>query len=571
MNPNNGYEYTWAFLYYYYALGDVTTWAQGPYTYYYSSWMRDANGSTNPNGKVAWFGLNWDHVQGTTPAGPGTNGLMKNLLNLIDPSLLTSSGGGDEPILPYDGPVDIADAFAWVYSSNSGTISGGDGSDLAHRAVVSVIGTPKTIYFEAMARAKKDVSLNYEWQFEPTASFSTWTKYTSHAYTGGIDPDGTGPLVMGDPFPVNVRCYNSTYGSYASAPTTERDSDSVLVSVAGALAVDIMDNGSTFPGKTFTPDGSGNISFQVLYKIINGAAPYDSVWIDYDYNFSSFTNRVQITPTPGEGTGAFTLTIPSVVAGHSYYIAIRVNDADAPNLMDTYVWSQPVKGGSPVAVVNDNGTANVTAIETDLTTLGSGYTELTSSQISSGSDLAAYKVVIWCPGTSYGEISSTEEAIMINYVQVQHGNLFVPYYYLYGTSNSTFYQMLGSQYNFWTWFGSWWPCGGNDYYGHAYVVGSGPGGTITQLNTNYVSTATEGYGSYMINGSSGETVAMIGEPNYAPSYIEGMCRDNYTAGAGGKACWLGFNWNEILSTTPSTPGRAGALWNIIEILDSSVI
>jgi len=107
------------------------------------------------------------------------------------------------------------------------------------------------------------------------------------------------------------------------APSTDRDSDSVLVSVAGPLPVDITDNGSTFPGKTFMPDSNGDITFDVLYKISNGDPPYDSVWIDYDYNFVTFQNRVQITPTPGEGAGVYSLTIPDVAGGHSYYIAIR--------------------------------------------------------------------------------------------------------------------------------------------------------------------------------------------------------------------------------------------------------
>jgi len=66
-------------------------------------------------------------------------------------------------------------------------------------------------------------------------------------------------------------------------------------------------------------------------------------------------------------------------------------------LMDTYAWLQPVKGGSPIAVVNDGGTNNKNAIETDLTALGLGYSEVARSFISTAADLANYKLVIWCP------------------------------------------------------------------------------------------------------------------------------------------------------------------------------
>ncbi len=572
INPSNGYEYTWAYLYYYYALADVTKWGHGAYEYYWTTWIRDANGA-GVNGKMAYFGLQWDHIASTVPAGPGKKGLMQNILNLIDPSLLSAGGpGGLDPVDPYDGPVDIADVFAWVYDRNSGDLTGGNGDDGLNRAIVSVISTPKTIYFEAMARAKKDVNLIYQWEFMPSAGFGTWTKYTSYAYNGGVDPDGTGPATMGDPFPVNVRCYNSIYSSYAIAPTTERDNDSVLIQVYGPLPIDITDNGSTFPGMSYTPDGNGDITFQVLYRVSNGAPPYDSVWIDYDYNFVTFQNRVEVTPTPGEGSASYTLTIPDVTPGHSYYIAIRVNDADAPNLSDTYVWAQPVKGGTEIAVVNDGGSSNMTAIKTDLTALGAGYTEINSSSISSGSDLASYKLVIWCCTNSSSQISSAEENILINYVTVQHGNLFLPYQYLYNQySNTSFYQMLGHQYSFWSWYQSTWPCDGNNYYGYSYVMASGPGGSISYMSSSTVSPCTEAYYYYILNGSSGETRSICYEYGYGYYYAEGLVRDNYTAGAGGKAGWIGANWDAFTSTYPSTPGRKGALWNIIEYMDSSLI
>jgi hypothetical protein len=532
---------------------------------YYTATLRD-NRPSSAGGMGVFFGVPWNEYTTTSPSGAGRKGVLWNILNFVDPTICVGGGPSGETILPYDGPVDIADVFAWVYNSSGGTISGGNGDLPGDRATISVISTPKSIWFEAMARAKAAVSLLYDWEFEPSAGYTTWTKYTSHSYIGGITPPGG---VTGDPFPVNVRCYNSTYGSYAAAPPADRDSDSVLVSVAGALPVDINDNGSTFAGQTFTPDGNGDVTFTVLFTIANGIPPYDSVWVDYDYNFTSFQNRVQVTPTPGEGPGTCSVTIPDIVAGHSYYIAIRVNDADAPNLRDTYVWTLPVKGGSDIAVVNDGGTANKDAIEADLNALGVGYTEVASSSISSGSQLASYKLVIWCPPNSEGQISTSETSILMNYVQTQHGNLFIPYQNLYSNYDQSFCQMLGFQYTFWTWFGSYWPCGGNDSWGNPYIVGAGPGGTITQLNSNYISPCTEAY-YYYYQGGSSETHTLIGEPGYAPSYVEGLCRDNYTAGYGGMAAWIGMNWNDITSTTPSTPGRSGALWNIMEYIDPAL-
>jgi len=52
-----------------------------------------------------------------------------------------------------------------------------------------------------MARSKATVNIIYQWEFEPSAGYSTWTKYTSHAYTGGIDPDGGGPAAIGESVP----------------------------------------------------------------------------------------------------------------------------------------------------------------------------------------------------------------------------------------------------------------------------------------------------------------------------------------------------------------------------------
>jgi hypothetical protein len=493
---------------------------------YYTATLRD-NRPTSSGGIGVMFGVPWNEYTTTSPSGAGRKGVLWNILNYIDPTICVGGGPVGETILPYDGPVDIADTFAWVYNSNGGTISGGNGDLPGDRATISIIGTPKSIWFEAMARSKAAVSLLYDWEFEPSAGFTTWTKYTSHSYIGGIDPDGPGPQTMGDPFPVNVRCYNSTYGSFAAAPPAERDSDSVLVSVAGALPVDITDNGSTF---------------------------------------TSFTNRVQVGTNVAEGPGTFSLTITDIVAGHDYFVAIRVYNAAAPNSMDTYVWALPVKGGSSIAVVNDGGTTNKNAIENDLTALGAGYTEVASSSISSGSQLSSYKLVIWCPPYSYGAISAAEEAILVNYVATQHGNLFIPYSYCYGFGYSL-YSALGSGYGLMSWSMSSFGGSGTDYNGNGYLIGSGPGGTISSLNCSSTITVTDNLEPYGYQLTGTRNVAWESQGFWSL----GSAYDNYPSGSGGWAMYIGGNWDYFSGTTPSTPGRKGALWNLIEFMDPTII
>ncbi len=302
--------------YYYYNGGSATKTMCGEYGYtpYYVEGLLRDNYTAGDGGMACWVGANWDAFTGTTPATPGRKGALQNLIQYIDPEIFTAGGGGGggEAIDPYEGPVDIADVFAYVYAKDGSEIAGGDGDTVGTRAAVSVTtgSGPQTIFFDCMARANSGVNLIYQWEFTPSGGYSTWTKYTSYAYTGGIDPDGIGPLIEGDPFPVNVRVYNSSFSSYAVAPVTERDSDSVLVEVHGPLPVDISDNGTVFAGSYEKDDVTGDVTVNISYKIANGDPPYDSVWVDYDYNFVSFQDRIQVTPTPGEGSYSFDVVIP---------------------------------------------------------------------------------------------------------------------------------------------------------------------------------------------------------------------------------------------------------------------
>ena len=582
INPSNGYEYTWAYLYYYYALADVTKWGHGAYEYYWSTWVRDANGA-GENGKVAYFGLNWDHIASTTPAGPGKSGLMENMLNLIDPALLESGGsGGLDPIEPYDGPVDIADVFAWYYSSDGSLISGGHGDDLSHRVAISVISTPKTVNFDCLARAKSGVDLTYQWEFMPSGGYGTWTKYTSYAYTGGVDPDGSGPAATGDPFPVNCRVYNSTYGSYASAPAAERDSDSVLVQIAGALPVDIMDNGTVI-ASSYSKNISGNVVLDLKYKIINGAPPYDSVYVDYDYNFVSFQNRALVGTNVSDGTYTYTLTIPSP-SYRNYYIAIRVNDADAPNLGDTYVWTSPVKVAAPVVIVNTNTSSNaMTALKNDLTTIGCGYNEKQAASLQQSDVNGMSLVIVHLEDhrTSYSPSSFTSamKTIFINYWNAG-GNTIVMMpcesdYYLGGSFDNNWLapywdmEEYNSPYAYCYGYTGYW----DQFYDNCPTyngLANGPGGTVS--NVYYNKSSGNANILYLYNGYGRipSTRLLMGNGAYTQyNYYNSWY---LTTSGGGRNVIYGHGWDDTNSSSMSgTAGRSGMLRNLIEIANPSLM
>jgi len=523
-------------------------------------------------GKMVSIATNWHLFTTTSPAGPGRAGLLWNLLNWIDPEILIiePGGPGGDTIVPYEGPVDIADIYGWIYDKEGGDMSGGDTLD------INVAGGALQANFECVARANTGIDLVYEWEFEPSTGFGIWTRYTSHTYIGAIDVDGDSDTFF-DPddwFDVTCRVYDSSF-TYGTAPPDARDIDYFPMRVSGGVvSVWIDDNGTTF-SNPYELDGSGNLNCTLHYSVGGGDGVFDSVWVDYDYDFMSFNNMVEVTPTPGPGNKTYNLTIPSAEAGHDYYVAIRVTDNDAPNVTDTYAWMTPVYAGGSILVVSDNGSSNASAITTDLAALGAGYSQVNSSSISGAGDLSGYALVIWCPGYNYtSDISTTEAGWMHTYITgSSHGNVLIPssYQYMidYGYVYNDLIYDMGSSYGYWySWYQGTWPCYGNDPWGNAYVAGTGPGGTIDYMYSSYYPDTTDFYYGSLRTGSR----MFFSEYGYEGSYIEGGAYDNYSGtNNGGIGAWVGGDWNFFDSSSPTTPGRKGCLWNIIEYIDSSLI
>jgi len=506
-------------------------------------------------GRTVCFGTIWTNYTTTQPSGVGRSGVLLNILNYIDPDILTHTGGGggDDNIVPYDGPVDIADIYGWIYDEEGGSMDGGTELD------INVVSGAKKVNFECVARAATDIDLVYEWEFEPNEGFNIWTQYTAHTYSAGIDVDGDNDTNYDDDdwFDVTCRVYDSNY-SYATAPPESRDIDYFAMRVSSAVsAVWIDDNGTVFADSYEPDEVTGDVTVTLEYSVGGGDQVYDSVWVDYDYDFITFTERVEITPTPGPGDRTYNLTIPDAES-REYYIAIRVTDNDAPNVTDTYAWLDPVKAGGAVCVVNDGGTANVNAIEDDLDDLGIGYTEINSGDISSSADLEGYQLVIWCPPYSASTISSTEESYMMDYVDAG-GNVFIPYSYMYSTTN-TFKVYNGSSYIY-TWFGSQFPAPGS-----SYVVNSGPGGTITTVYCTYHTFSDFYYGNAQSN-----TSFVCTEYGYVGSYMDGAIRDNLPSDDDQGMCGWWAQWDYLTTTSPSSPGRSGALANILDYYVSDLV
>ena len=579
--PDGIYGSYVGYMWYSYAMSGVTKLAEGPVYYYWVSWMRDANAGGD-NGIVCWFGLNWDRIASTVPAGPGRTGVLQNLLNQINPELLVGGGGGSDDVAPWDGPVDIADVYAWLYAADGSEIAGGDGDTALDRAIVSVTtgSGPQQIWFECVARAAAGIDLVYEWEFEPSAGFGIWTKYTSHSYTGGIDPDGEGPLDVGDPFPVNVRVYDSTY-TYGTAPPESRDIDSVLVEVHGPLPVDISDDGTVIEGSYQPDEVTGDVTVELNYKIEFGDPPYDSVWVDYDYDFISFNDLVEVTPTPGEGSHSYDLVIPDAES-REYYIAIRVYNAGAPNAMDTYAWLDPVKVGAPVVLIRDDITTGAyDALAGDLDTIGLGYTEVNASSLTA-SDIEGAELVIWHGkdnATSYypSRITASLKQIFKDYWDAG-GNtiMIIPYEYYY---------YLGGSYDN-TWLQQYWDISGSypyaylftrsSYYSYYYNncrtyngAYSGPGGTCDYINYNK-SPHPERL-SYLYNlynrVPSNRRLIQAGIYTY---YLRSWYLDTTGATGGGRNVVYGSTWHST-NDSSMTGTRSGLLRNLVEVANPDLM
>jgi len=368
MDWTNWFSYYWlsayhSYLYYRYASSDTTKCAQSLSSYYWTVWMRDANGGTE-NGVFCFFGLNWEQIVSTKPEAVGSTGVMQNLLNLIDPLILTGGGAGEDEVVPYDGPVDIADMFGWIVDSEAGDMSGGTEMD------INVIGGPETVQFECLARASQGVDLIYQWEFEPGTGWSTLTRYTAHQYIAAIDVDGDGDTSYDDDdwFTVNSRVYDSTYGSFDTAPIDSRDSDTFDMRVNGGVTAVWIDDDGTVNGSPYDLEEDGSMIIGLDYAVGGGDTNYNGIVIDYDYDFITFDDppaagTVEVTPNGEDGSFHYDLTIEDASPGYEYYIAIRVYDDDAPNLYDTYAWLDPFSGGAPVGLINDGDTPMVTAFE----------------------------------------------------------------------------------------------------------------------------------------------------------------------------------------------------------------
>jgi|GEM_PF-3559045 len=487
--PSGSYYYSpyFSYLYYYYLYADVTVLCEGPYYYYKPSFKRDTNGGTE-NGIAAWFGLNWFDIEATTPATPGTDGVMQNLLNQINPDLLEGGGGGGDGISPWDGPVDIADIFGWMVDTEAGDMSGGTELD------INVVGGPETIQFECLARASAGVDLIYEWEFEPGDGYSIWTRYTAHTYIAALDIDGDGDTSYDDDdwFTVNARVYDSVYGNYASAPVDSRDMDVFDMRVSGGItAVWIDDDGTVFMNP-YEIDGSGNITVGLDYEVGGGDHNYNGIWIDYDYDFVTFNDTVEVTPTGTDGSFHYDLVIPSAQGGYEYYIAIKVYDDDAPNLYDVYAWLEPAMAGAGIAILNDGDTTQANTYADDMDDLGISYAEISRSDISDADDLAGYGLVIWCAqdtaSTSPPAINEDEQDILVEYVTDSGGDLLVTHNYFgsfdlhipYDPYNGTeFMDMFGVHYAVninWS--------GNANYMYSEDPWSSGPGGNFTSIHTS---------------------------------------------------------------------------------------
>ena len=587
---------------------------------------RDNNGSGVDGGMGVFQGRNWRYMKSTLPPDSGTSGtsdLMLNILNFIDPDLPGSGNpggggsggaGGGVQVNSYVGPLQIGDdtldpvrtgVTGWVIREAATEVldilNGGDGSDAdnigpptepwEHTAVISVIIDPVPIRFECMAHASPEVNIKYEWKFYPDwyyqaggpkegePAWEEWTRYTANYYPGGVDPDGAGPLDYGDPFEVWVRAWDGTYATFAEAQAAGEefwDMKSVRIRVFGPMAVDIDDDGTVFED-SYTPDKvTGDVTVELIFKISGGSVPdarpyYDDCWIDWDYDYATFDPMVEVrfgTPPADHPPGAgkdqhFNLVMDDPEMGETYTIAIRIHDTFAPNVYDTYVWDNAVKVSGAIAVVNDNGTTNANAIKTDLTALGAGYTELNSSDVYSASDLASYKLVIWCPADASGQLSTTEQSIIVSYID-GGGNVFLPWRRFGSASTSAIQNRFGHDNTSWYGGGGYTTQGFYAYSG--YLPYSGPGGTVDIIGWNTTDSSWDICPDFWLRSGYKSVWRWVYAGHPFDYFRIGFAYDNGTGGDHKSwGVWSGLGWD--MHTTK----RMNALWNIIEAVDPTLI
>ncbi len=211
-------------------------------------------------------------------------------------------------------------------------------------------------------------------------------------------------------------------------------------------------------------------------------------------------------------------------------------------------------------MVDDYGTSNTNAITSDLDTLGLGYTEIDSSDVSSAADLSNYGLVIWCPPYSTSGINSTEASYLISYIDSYDGNVFVPFSH-WRYVHSTLRNRGGVSYYYGG--GGTWPIAVTS----GYVPYSFPGeANMTRIYGNSSSTTLYWYTYQLPN------TTPISRYTGFHYYRFGAIRDNGTTGDHKGMCgWMYTNWNYITGTTPSSLGRANLLKRIIYFIDPSFI
>jgi len=200
------------------------------------------------------------------------------------------------------------------------------------------------------------------------------------------------------------------------------------------------------------------------------------------------------------------------------------------------------------------------------------------TSVSNWQSLQDYDLVIWVRGdyypNNYQNMSSTYQNAISGYIDNANGNVILMWpgpVYLSGAN--TMMNRMGISNC------SWWTSGNSapyylSIYNSTYLPYNGPGGNgITQLlegnNTN-TSPLMCSVGSDLRSGYK----PVFGWQSSPTSYLQGIAYDNGTAGdhLGWGVWWGGYMaYDTFTGSTPSTPGRKGVLWNVIEAIDPNYI
>ncbi len=266
-----------------------------------------------------------------------------------------------------------------------------------------------------------------------------------------------------------------------------------------------------------------------------------------------------------------------------YYIAIRVYDDSAPNDMDTYAWIDPVSIGAPVLlIVDDLSSGAYSAITGDLSLIGLGYTEKSSSAVTAA-DFSGAQLVIWHGkdnATSYSpsRITSTLKTLFTNYWNAGGDTLMIiPYEYYY-------YIGGGSDYN---WLRNYWDISQDQspycylyayssYYSYYYDncptfngANSGPGGTCNNIYYGKSPSPQHSTRAYNYYNRIDSTEKLI-QGGYAYSYYA-KCWKFVTTGGGTNVPYGSAWFDTNTSSMSGTAGRHGLLRNLIEVANPDIM